>query len=400
MNVCCNLSGDLIFGEGWLVTGQFCRKKTTRKLQLTQIQSHHICTWVSYRIDHCVQSCANNSPWPSKTNKKWKKKAQHAEAPRKLRENLSFSRSPNSHQNGIRNIQQIFPVPRWYHPPKKTCSLRFHVGWKIIIDHLRFQIDTSPPETNHWWHVPVVFVGLSWMRTGPCLGWHDFKKTHPKTSQCLTMFEHLWPKCSEVASDTCTEVFHGPDVLACLSMRTLSCNESTNTKDSSTCTSNKNLSKRPIGILRTASSCMAYCVSSGFSGLLHVDATCKKFCGDQNAWRARAELSHHKIALLQKLTVIPIKSRGSTQTPWTMNHEILVAKNERIPISCLVIQQSLKLTAVVFPLLFEQKSWDLNQRPQAASRKSFWSKSACMPLLKPTVDRRLKWGFFGPFGWW
>lgn len=181
------------------------------------------------------------------------------------------------------------------------------------------------PETNDSWHVPVVFVGLSWMRTGPCLGWHDFKKTHPKTSQCLTMFEHLWPKCSEVASDTCTEVFHGPDVLACLSMRTLSCNESTNIKDSSTCTSNKNLSKRPIGILRTASSCMAYCVSSGFSGLLHVDATCKKVCGDQNAWRARAELSHHKIALLQKLTVIPIKSRGSTQTPWSMNHEILVA---------------------------------------------------------------------------
>lgn len=39
-------------------------------------------------------------------------------------------------------------------------------------------------------------------------------------------------------------------------MRTLSCNESTNTKDSSTCTSNKNLSKQPIGILRTASSCI------------------------------------------------------------------------------------------------------------------------------------------------
>ena len=34
-------------------------------------------------------------------------------------------------------------------PQKKPCSLRFHVGWKIIIDHLRFQIETSLPETNH-----------------------------------------------------------------------------------------------------------------------------------------------------------------------------------------------------------------------------------------------------------
>ena len=40
------------------------------------------------------------------------------------------------------------------------------------------------------------------------------------------------------------------------------------------------------------------CMSCWNPCLLHIDATCEKVGGDQNAGRTRAELSHDKIALL------------------------------------------------------------------------------------------------------
>lgn len=235
-------------GRGDWVTGQFGSRKP-----LTHTYSNHT---ISALGSHTESTTASN---PVQIILLGRRKKNTKKTHNTLKHPVSFAKTLASQdlQTATKteyptNISCTTLIP----PPKKNVQLKIPCWMEDHNWSPQISNRDITPETNDSWHVPVVFVGLSWMRKGPCLGWHYFKKTHPKTSQCLTMFEHLWPKCSEVASDTCTEVFHGPDVLACLSMRTLSCNESTNIKDSSTCTSNKNLSKQPIGILRTASSCI------------------------------------------------------------------------------------------------------------------------------------------------
>lgn len=117
-------------GRGDRMTGQFCRK-----LQLTEIQPHHICTWVSYRIDHCVQSCANNSPWQSK-----KRKKKQLTQPRKLRENLSFSRSPNNHQKRLSNII----IPKLQTRKLQTATKTYPTINKCFLYHP----DTTPKKAR------------------------------------------------------------------------------------------------------------------------------------------------------------------------------------------------------------------------------------------------------------
>ncbi len=131
-------------------------------------------------------------------------------------------------------------------------------------------------------------------------------------------------------------------------------------------------------------------ISSSFSGLLHVNATCKKVCGDQNAWRTRAEFSHHKIALLRDVKNQFTKhTKPVRDSPW----------NPGCFMTGSLSFHGL-LTWVVFPPPMTNCS---NKNPGITKQngpgppppmQSFWSKSACMPSLFQPWIPRWKWGIF------